>query len=614
LAAGLLWTTARRCPDAVVEKKGVQGMELGYFFKLMLKPRRAPLDRHALLAPSLTNAFEMLCVSAAVYDADLWYPIHSEPGVATFEVEHGVELTRDAYNKAHIAQARRDQEPVLGQHAGFNDFFVPIATSAKSCPVLVTGPFAAKWPTAEEIVERWRSMTGRQAHPGDPEFSDYLATTLCTLVLDDDRVATFGRWLSRVAALMAGKGRADVLFKQAEPMRDRLEEARFIDRMWEMARSMVDERTTRSWSSPYLKLGLEHVGLPRVPDQALVALAVSRKLEAEPVAELLRRYAFQRACADLARRTQNLISGRIGDYGVMFLSTVAPGQRRKNWSQDTADKAHAVARRFDLELHFGASSLPNSAPLSEHYAAALGAAESALTRGARTRSSSPRPERPGFVLGELRRELARIVAEKPRLLPTHFERYLETVAIRCGFRFEPARVHLEAGFERVTEALTGSGALQERSLAELGSELNRHAREARTLVELFAAYRRAVSEISAAVEQPVHANQDRTLRRALAYIHRNCAGPLSLSRVSREAGFAPNYFSRLFKKSQRMTFESYVQQVRIQRAKQMLAQRTHDVQRIGSLCGFSSASYFGQVFKRSTGVTPLEYRRRKALK
>jgi hypothetical protein len=135
----------------------------------MLKPRRASLNRHALLAPGLTNAFEMLCVSAAVFDADRWYPIHSEPSVATFEVEHGVELTRDAYNRAHIAQARRDQKPVLGEHAGFSDFFVPITTSTRSCPVLVTGPFAAKWPSAEEVVERWRALTGRQAHPGPPE-------------------------------------------------------------------------------------------------------------------------------------------------------------------------------------------------------------------------------------------------------------------------------------------------------------------------------------------------------------------------------------------------------------------------------------------------------------
>jgi transcriptional regulator GlxA family with amidase domain len=44
------------------------------------------------------------------------------------------------------------------------------------------------------------------------------------------------------------------------------------------------------------------------------------------------------------------------------------------------------------------------------------------------------------------------------------------------------------------------------------------------------------------------------------------AEPLTLARVARVAGFAPDYFSRLFKRDEGMTFTSYVQEARVDRA------------------------------------------------
>ena len=59
-----------------------------------------------------------------------------------------------------------------------------------------------------------------------------------------------------------------------------------------------------------------------------------------------------------------------------------------------------------------------------------------------------------------------------------------------------------------------------------------------------------------------------------------------------------------------MTFESYLTQLRIERAKQLLSGTALNLERVAQLSGFSRRSYLGRVFRRQAGVTPMAYRRR----
>ena len=53
---------------------------------------------HALLSPVVAFTFRLLRVSASVWDGSLWFGLHNEPNVTWFELEHGVEAKRYAYN------------------------------------------------------------------------------------------------------------------------------------------------------------------------------------------------------------------------------------------------------------------------------------------------------------------------------------------------------------------------------------------------------------------------------------------------------------------------------------------------------------------------------------
>ena len=142
--------------------------------------------------------------------------------------------------------------------------------------------------------------------------------------------------------------------------------------------------------------------------------------------------------------------------------------------------------------------------------------------------------------------------------------------------------------------------------------LDRTARQARTVTDLFAAYRRMVADLSEAVHHPSLAHHDRRIRRAIAYVERHYSEKLSLTTVARVAGFAPNYFSRLFKRRERVTLELYIRGLRIERAKQLLATTDLEVKRVAQLSGFATQHYFARVFRRAAGTTPLGWRARSA--
>jgi AraC-like DNA-binding protein len=543
-------------------------------------------------------------------DSGGWTRIHQEPNLTAHEVEHTSDRERSSYNDACVARARRTKKIVRGEHRGYRDFFVPIIARGRVVSILVTGPFAVTRPTAEFILAAWHDLTGRQGHPADAEFASYLAQTLDTLVLTGDQNRSFEALLECYARLLAGEGAADALANRAEVLQKKLETSRSVERMWDQVRSMVDDRSQRSWASQSRAWSLHELGLSRVPDQVLVGLFVKTASQIDPVDDLVKRDAFQRAVAELAMSMGDLVVGRIGNHGVLLLSAKSgargPTNRRLH---DLVDRvASSGNRRFGLSLHFGSSTASRSLPLSRSYQSALQAAERAVARGMRLLTAEPRTAGSAQSLRKIREDLCRAVEEAPESLGARFDRYVETVEAQSGYRFDAMQGHLAAGFELMARPLVRRGSLDAKSFDALCEALDRAGGEARTTSDLLDAYRTAVADMSDAMQRPVAAKRDRSLRAALEHIHQHYSEPLSFVRVARLAGFAPNYFSILFRERQGVTFERYVSDLRIERAKQLLVSSTLSVARVGELSGFSSPQYFSKVFRHAVGTTPLVYR------
>lgn len=573
-----------------------------------------PAFKHSRAIPTVMHLFQELDIGVTLWNKNYWEELYERPDFASligFELEHGAELERTAYNMKALERAVKTRRTVTSERGGFCDLFVPVCMAGDVDSVLVCGPYASKRSSATDILERWRTITGRQGHPADPEFSNYLSITLSTLVLDPPQALKLQGVLEGLAKLMAGEGDPLATARMIDSLHPALTEARLVEKMWSAARLMVDERSSRMWTNPHRRPRRQALGISRFPEQAVVGLFVSRERHRNPVEDLLERDAFQRKCAELARRAGNVIVGQVGDHGVTFLGVGSPkGARRPERSSlvELSERAVVAARQsFGLDVHWGMSS--GSGALPSEYQEALALAQSALARGRRILFASPGAP-VEKLLGRLHEELDALLHEDPKRLPARFDRYLEAVAVRYGYRLEPAQVRLEASFALLVQSVLGRGGLPARAFAAFQAELERSSFAAGTMSELFAVYRHALADLLEAQSHPVAADRDRNLRRTDEYLRQHYAEPLTLRGVARVAGFAPAYFSVLFKKRQRISFTRRLRELRIERAKELLSRTDLSLARIAELSGLSNSHYLCRVFKRGTGQTPLAFRKK----
>lgn len=102
----------------------------------------------------------------------------------------------------------------------------------------------------------------------------------------------------------------------------------------------------------------------------------------------------------------------------------------------------------------------------------------------------------------------------------------------------------------------------------------------------------------------------RQLVRALvAKVHTGYAGEISLQAFAAEHGVSLAYFSRLFKDEVGMTFSDYLTHIRVERAKELLARGDLRPSEVSALVGYEDPKYFGQIFRRAAGLSPLDYQR-----
>ena len=66
----------------------------------------------------------------------------------------------------------------------------------------------------------------------------------------------------------------------------------------------------------------------------------------------------------------------------------------------------------------------------------------------------------------------------------------------------------------------------------------------------------------------------------------------------------------IFKKNKKQTLFSYTVNKRIEKSKELLKDDTLSVSKISRMVGYSSNAYFATAFKKTVGVTPMQYRNR----
>jgi AraC family transcriptional regulator len=101
---------------------------------------------------------------------------------------------------------------------------------------------------------------------------------------------------------------------------------------------------------------------------------------------------------------------------------------------------------------------------------------------------------------------------------------------------------------------------------------------------------------------------DRRLRRAIEFIHDNFGREIAVEEIASAAYLSEYHFARFFKQISGVTPHVYLANLRLERARKLLAETALPISEIASLVGYQSQSHFTKMFKSVTGVTPRAYR------
>ena len=100
------------------------------------------------------------------------------------------------------------------------------------------------------------------------------------------------------------------------------------------------------------------------------------------------------------------------------------------------------------------------------------------------------------------------------------------------------------------------------------------------------------------------------LQQVLVYINKHFDQKITLDQLSKIAHLSPGRFTIKFKQIMGISAVTYINQVRLKKACQLLTDTTESVLNIATLCGFNNISHFNVQFKRNVGIAPYQYRKR----
>lgn len=96
----------------------------------------------------------------------------------------------------------------------------------------------------------------------------------------------------------------------------------------------------------------------------------------------------------------------------------------------------------------------------------------------------------------------------------------------------------------------------------------------------------------------------------VTYMQRNLSKHITLKALAERVQLSSTYLTRIFKESTGYSVISYFNQMKIDKAKELLLDGDYKVKEVAHLLGFADEFYFSRLFKRSEGISPIEYYRK----
>lgn len=134
--------------------------------------------------------------------------------------------------------------------------------------------------------------------------------------------------------------------------------------------------------------------------------------------------------------------------------------------------------------------------------------------------------------------------------------------------------------------------------------------ELETIGDIHAWLRRRVFELSETIQAKRQTKNGKLVQSIVEHIRSRLDENITLRDVAERFSFSPNYLGLLFKEETSRNFSEYVVDLRMEKAQQLLTMTKLKIYEVADMVGYRYLPYFSRQFKETTGMTPLEYRRK----
>ncbi|MGN1105262.1 MAG: helix-turn-helix domain-containing protein, partial [Huintestinicola sp.] len=129
--------------------------------------------------------------------------------------------------------------------------------------------------------------------------------------------------------------------------------------------------------------------------------------------------------------------------------------------------------------------------------------------------------------------------------------------------------------------------------------------------DIHALHKEAVLEFTRQMNKLAHSNvYSKPVIMTMDYIYDNLHSKISEADIAKYISLSTSYISRLFKKEVGVTICTYIAIKRVETAQNMLKYSDYSSVDIGNYLAFTSHSHFISVFRKYTGMTPNEFRKK----
>ena len=101
-----------------------------------------------------------------------------------------------------------------------------------------------------------------------------------------------------------------------------------------------------------------------------------------------------------------------------------------------------------------------------------------------------------------------------------------------------------------------------------------------------------------------------TVEAIKVFLEENILGNLTLKEISEHFSYSQSSLKDIFKRITGESIMRYYNNIKLEKAKELIRESTLTIAQIAEMLGYTTASYFSQVFKEATGVAPSQYSRK----